>query len=225
MCVFWECMDLRFKGLLWTASHYIKGHRDKTSTQPETGIFIQSQILWHGTAHQDELTRHTHLGKIQFPSKAGIFLEVHDLLRFSSEEGNLGTRSQAGPVPAPMAGLLPHSAGGSGLMEILPSQGSPQLTLNFPQYLPVLQLKILFLRRTYWFGRGLEDEAAYLCPDSPTWQKSCISCGTCYHSQCHWHFFLLKTPRELSMSFWHSDVILPFKQAQFEASTAHKSLV
>lgn len=27
------------------------------------------------------------------------------------------------------------------------------------------------------------------------------------------------------MSFWHSDVILPFKQAQLEASTAHKSLV
>lgn len=38
-------------------------------------------------------------------------------------------------------------------------------------------------------------------------------------------FQMLKTPRELSMSFWHSDVILPFKPAQSEASTAHKSPV
>lgn len=187
MHVIWECTDLRFKGFLWTASHYIKGRQDKTSTQPETGIFIQSQMCC-GTAHQGELIRHTHLGKMQFPSKADIFLTVHDLLRFSFEEGNLGTRSQAGPVPAQMAGLLPCSAGGSGLTEVSQSQGSPQLTLSLPHYLPILQLKILFLRRTYWFGRGLEDEAAYLCPDSPTWQKSCISCETCYHSQCSWHF-------------------------------------
>lgn len=186
-CV-WECTDSRYRGFFWTASHYIQGWQDKASRQPETGIFIQSQILWHGTAHQGEFIRHTHLGKIQFPSKADIFLKVHGPLRFSFEEGNLGTRSQAGPVPAPMAGLLPHSAGGSGLTEVLQSQDSPLLTLSLPQHLPILQLKILFLRRTYWFGRGLEDEEAYLCPDSPTQQKSCISCETCYHSQCNWHF-------------------------------------
>lgn len=186
--VFWECMDSRFRGFLWTASHCIKGWQDKTSTQPETGIFIQSQILWHSTAHQDELIRHTHLGKIQFPSKADIFSWSTWPTQIFLWRRKLGTRSQAGPVPAPMTGLLPHSAGGSGLRDVLQSQGSPQLTLSLPQYLPILHLNVLFLRRTYWFGRGLEDEAAYLCSDSPTGQKSCISCGTCYHSQCNWHF-------------------------------------
>lgn len=38
-------------------------------------------------------------------------------------------------------------------------------------------------------------------------------------------FQILRTPGELSMSFWHSDVILPFKPSQSEAPTAHKSLV
>lgn len=89
------------------------------------------------------------LAKYSFLVKQIFFLEVHDLLRFSFEEGNLGTRSQAGPVPAPMTGLLPHSAGGSGLRDVLQSQGSPQLTLSLPQYLPILHLKVLFLRRTY----------------------------------------------------------------------------
>lgn len=72
-------------------------------------------LRYCGTAHQGELIRHAHLAKIQFPSKAEIFLEVHDLLRFSFEEANLGPRSQAGPAPAQMAELLPHSAGGSGV--------------------------------------------------------------------------------------------------------------
>lgn len=128
------------------------------------------------------------LAKYSFLVKQIFFLKVHDPLRFSFEEGNLGTQSQAGPVPAPLAGLLPHSAGGSGLREDLQSQEFPQLTLSLPRYLPILQLKILFLRRTYSFVRGLEGEEAYLCPDSPTQQKSCISCETCYHSQCNWHF-------------------------------------
>lgn len=158
----------------------LKDDRIKQAHSQRQGFSFS--LRYCGTAHQGELIRHTHLGKIQFPSKADIFLKVHDLLRFSFEEGNLGTRSQAGPVPAQMAGLLPYSAGGSRLTEVLHSQGSPQLTLSLPPYLPILQLKILFLRRTYWFGRGLEDEAAYLCPDSPTWQKSCISCETCYHN-------------------------------------------
>lgn len=164
----------------------LKDDRIKQAHSQRQGFSFS--LRYRGTAHQGELIRHTHLGKMQFPSKADIFLKVHDLLRFSLEDGNSGTRSQAGPVPAQMAGLLPCSAGGSGLTEVSQSQGSPQLTLSLPQYLPILQLKILFLRRTYWFGRGLEDEAAYLCPDSPTWQKSCISCETCYHSQCSWHF-------------------------------------
>lgn len=72
-------------------------------------------LRYCGTAQQGELIRHAHLAKIQFPSKADIFLKVHDLLRFSFEEANLGPRSQAGPVPAQMAELLPHSAGGSGV--------------------------------------------------------------------------------------------------------------
>lgn len=72
-------------------------------------------LRYCGTAHQGELIRHAHLAKIRFPSKADIFLKVHDLLRFSFEEANLGPRSEAGPMPAQMAGLLPHAAGGSGL--------------------------------------------------------------------------------------------------------------
>lgn len=55
MYVFWECTGLRFKGFLWTASRYIKGRQDETTTRSETWIFIQSQILWHSTprwAHQ-----------------------------------------------------------------------------------------------------------------------------------------------------------------------------
>lgn len=72
-------------------------------------------LRYCGTAHQGELIRHAHLAKIQFPSKADIFLKVHDLLRICFEEVNLGPRSQAGPAPAQMAELLPHSAGGSGV--------------------------------------------------------------------------------------------------------------
>lgn len=72
-------------------------------------------LRYWGTAHQGELIRHAYLAKMQFPSKADTFLKVHDLLRFSFEEANLGPRSQPGQAPAQMAGLLPHSAGGSGV--------------------------------------------------------------------------------------------------------------
>lgn len=52
---FWERTGLRFKGFLWTASHYTKGQQAETTTQPERWIFIQSQTLLHSTprwAHQ-----------------------------------------------------------------------------------------------------------------------------------------------------------------------------
>lgn len=55
MHAFWEYTGLRFKDVLWTASHYIKAWQAETTTQPERWIFIQSQMLWHSTsrwAHQ-----------------------------------------------------------------------------------------------------------------------------------------------------------------------------
>lgn len=150
----------------------LKDNRVKQPHSQRLGFSFSPRYC--GTAHQGELIRHAHLAKIHLPSKADIFLKVYHLLRFSFEEENLGPKSQAGPAPAQMAPAT-FCRWLWGDREDLQSQNSAQLILCFPQYLLMLQLKILPWRRTYWFGRGLEDEAAYLRPDSLPWQKSCIS--------------------------------------------------
>lgn len=70
---FWECTDLRFKGFLWTASHYIKGRQDKTSAQPDRDFHSVSDTVAQHTkvSSSDRLI----LAKYSFLLKQIFFLK------------------------------------------------------------------------------------------------------------------------------------------------------